>query len=492
MTVSKEQTSSGMWRIRVTNAEGRLVTLEQYETEKEAEDCRIQMKALLREKGVPRGAVTVGDWATKWAKDRTKQDQRRIEQHVVADPIGVIALRALTRRHVKQFFRRLEKKYAMVRGPGRQMVESDRPLSAKSQRDIVSLLRQALNEAVEDEKMASNPITEVRLPKPSSRKALSYLYPEEDRRLLTCERVPFAYRFAYGLLAREGLRVSELLRLTWADVDLEHGILTLDQNKTDDPRCWALDEGCIRALSLWRAERNDSGEEDRVIIGAQGLPLNTLRPQRFRDHLRWAGVRRPELFVTTKNRQAIRVHDLRSTFVTLALAKGNTERWVQDRTGHTTNAMLQRYHRMARTAAEVQLGNLLPLDEGLGMVPRQVPRLAKVPPIPPEPPDSRTRKAVRVSYPAPVSSQDDPGFPGIGTFLEVVEPLLRAAKADDAAAVDRLCEQIADGAQAQIQDLLGLIETARGDGPGKVRAACELVRRFAPTARAEAREAESS
>lgn len=488
MTVSKEQTSSGKWRVRVTNAEGRLVTLEQYDTEEEAEDCRRQMKEILREKGVPSGSLTVGGWATSWAKQRTKQDQRRIEQHVARDPIGGIALRALTRRHVKQFFRRLEKKNAMVRGPGREMVESDRPLSAKSQREIVSLLRQALNEAVEDEKMASNPITEVRLPKPSARKALSYLYPAEDRLLLACERVPFAYRFAYGFLAREGLRVSELLRLTWADVDLEHGILTLDENKTDDPRSWAMDESCISALSLWRAERRDTGEKDRVIIGAQGLPLNTLRPHRFRDHLRWSGVRRPELFATTKNRQAIRVHDLRSTFVTLALAKGNTERWVQDRTGHTTNAMLQRYHRMARTAAEVQLGTLIPLDAGLNMVPRQVPRLAKVPPEPPDRPNSRTRKPVRVSYPAPVSDQDDPGFPGLGTLLEVVGPLLHAARSDDGPAVDRICDRVADGAQAHIQGLLDLIETARGDGPGKVRATCELLRYLAPARSADAEE----
>jgi hypothetical protein len=58
-------------------------------------------------------------------------------------------------------------------------------------------------------------------------------------------------------------------------------------------------------------------------------------------------------------------HDLRSTFVTLALANGKTEAWVMDRTGHTASAMLNRYRRAARFAQELELGGLLPLDEAI-------------------------------------------------------------------------------------------------------------------------------
>jgi integrase len=38
----------------------------------------------------------------------------------------------------------------------------------------------------------------------------------------------------------------------------------------------------------------------------------------------------------TANRAQFRAHDLRGTFVTLALANGKSETWVADRTGHTT------------------------------------------------------------------------------------------------------------------------------------------------------------
>jgi integrase len=61
----------------------------------------------------------------------------------------------------------------------------------------------------------------------------------------------------------------------------------------------------------------------------------------------------------------MRVHDLRGTFVTLSLANGRTETWVQDRTGHTPSAMLNRYRRAARSATELGLGPLRPLQLAL-------------------------------------------------------------------------------------------------------------------------------
>ena len=66
-----------------------------------------------------------------------------------------------------------------------------------------------------------------------------------------------------------------------------------------------------------------------------------------------------------KNRLPIRAHDLRGTFVTLSLANDRTEAWVQDRTGHTSSNMINLYRRTARTAAELGLGELLPLDEAI-------------------------------------------------------------------------------------------------------------------------------
>lgn len=51
--------------------------------------------------------------------------------------------------------------------------------------------------------------------------------------------------------------------------------------------------------------------------------------------------------------------------MTIALANGKTETWVQDRTGHKSSVMINLYRRQARKAAELNLGPLKPLHEAI-------------------------------------------------------------------------------------------------------------------------------
>lgn len=83
---------------------------------------------------------------------------------------------------------------------------------------------------------------------------------------------------------------------------------------------------------------------------------------RFRDHLKLAGVKRATLHEQTAERMRVRLHDLRATFITIALANGKSETFVADRTGHRLSIMINRYRRAARTAAELGLGELTRLD----------------------------------------------------------------------------------------------------------------------------------
>src|SRR5690606_23973465 len=85
----------------------------------------------------------------------------------------------------------------------------------------------------------------------------------------------------------------------------------------------------------------------------------------LRRDLKESGVTRSELFQRTESRLPFRVHDLRGTFVTLALASGRSETWVCDRTGHKSSEMVNRYRRQARTAAEVDLGWFHAMDEAI-------------------------------------------------------------------------------------------------------------------------------
>lgn len=195
------------------------------------------------------------------------------------------------------------------------------------------------------------------LPKVGTRPALSYLYPAEEAQLLACADVPLMTRLLYGVLAREGLRLGEALALRWHHLDLAHGTVRLERTKTGEARTWALGDSVVAAF---RAVSHLHSGDELVFPDVDDKAAKA-----FRAHLGVAKVTRAELFERNEHRRPIRVHDLRATFITLALAGGRTEAWVQDRTGHTTSAMLNRYRRQARHAAELNLGQLRPLNTAI-------------------------------------------------------------------------------------------------------------------------------
>lgn len=169
----------------------------------------------------------------------------------------------------------------------------------------------------------------------------------------------------YGVLIREGLRVSEALNLTWGALDLEHGVIHLDENKTNDPRDWSLDPGVLAALRIWKKfGKKGHSASDRVFARPDGRTLDRYEAAaRLRDCLRDAGVTREQLFERSKNRLALRAHDLRASFVTVSLGTGRSEAWVTDRTGHQSSAMVYEYKREVRLCEELKLGPFLPLVE---------------------------------------------------------------------------------------------------------------------------------
>jgi integrase len=65
-------------------------------------------------------------------------------------------------------------------------------------------------------------------------------------------------------------------------------------------------------------------------------------------------------FHVDPKRRQILLHNLRGTFLTLALANGKSESWISHRTGHRSSAMLNNYKRvicpMARTFRRTRRG----------------------------------------------------------------------------------------------------------------------------------------
>ncbi len=154
------------------------------------------------------------------AEKRTSRfDKYRLERHVYP-VVGTIPLVAFRLQNAEEVMRRIPRK-----------------LSTASRRQIAQLLRRVLQLAEYPARIIEHsPIPRGFLPKVTQTKALAYLYPDEDAKLLACTSVPLVHRLLYGVLAREGLRSNEALTLCWSDLDLERGAIRLDTNKTDDPR----------------------------------------------------------------------------------------------------------------------------------------------------------------------------------------------------------------------------------------------------------------
>ena len=317
----------------------------------------------------PSGALTFQKFAERWTsgelhrefpdhvrrKRSADDDESRLKTHVYPE-IGARELASLT----------LEDALAVMR----KLPEA---LSPATRRHVAQLLSRIFAMAVYPCRiLPSSPLPRGFLPKLRAQKAKAALYPDEEAALLACEAVPLTHRMLYGFSAREGMRASEALRMTFADLDLVRGAVKLDRTKTDQPRSWALDPGTAEALRRWRALRGEVAD-DALVFG--GVVANDGHlAAAFRAHLRAADVRRAELTEESDARRPIRFHDLRATLTTVALASGKSEAWVSARTGHRSSMQIAAYRRLAQQFSDVGAGWFANMAE-------TVPELAKDAPI---------------------------------------------------------------------------------------------------------------
>jgi integrase len=100
-------------------------------------------------------------------------------------------------------------------------------LSAKTVADTRATFRSIMGEAVNLGIIAANPVDRVRPPKarPSGRRALT----ADEARALVSAAATDRLGAAVALLFVQGWRVSEVLGLAWADLDLEAGVATVSR-----------------------------------------------------------------------------------------------------------------------------------------------------------------------------------------------------------------------------------------------------------------------
>jgi integrase len=320
---------------------------------------------------LPLGAETCNAWAERWFVDRegrrgltTVDDDRGRWKKWISPKIGTLPMRdgGVTKNDVEDIVEQLD----------RSVAAGD--LSWKTAINVWAVLSKAFKDAVNAKTrslrvLTMNPALGVSGPEKGAEKALQYLTPAEFLKLVGSTKVPVDFRRAVVLAVFLLVRASELVPLTWDDVDLAAGVVSvhtaLDKKrqakstKTKKTRRVPIDPH-VRPLLV--EMRRECGGAGRVVPVGIGLHL----ARGLRRHLKRAGVARPELHQSTPTRRAIRFHDCRSTGITWHAIAGLDALKIMARSGHEDYKTMQGYVRDAEVlAAGGTFGQVfpqLPLD----------------------------------------------------------------------------------------------------------------------------------
>lgn len=359
-----QRSQDGRWVVRVTLPDGKRVT----RYAKDKADAERQLATLLTTPDLaPAAPYTVATWLDEYLKranvgraPSTILDRKHLGVKIKAN-LGTVRLDKLTPARVQAFVDTLE-------GAHRTRLKS------------VQLLRSALNEAVALGHLTRNPALPVKLPRQPMRKAGVSWTQDQARLFLEVNAdAPKILLFRLGL--QTGARIGELLALRVEDYDAKQRTLRIERTvstaegkgkkgeasykigptKTEaGARSFPLSPDAVQTIQAMLARRaalkveagpawQDGGWLFPNEVG--GLVLYRLA------HRTWAAsLRRVQAHVAAEHaRQGgegevpqfpmIRTHDLRVTFISLALRRGVKPEVVARMVGHSSPLITLRIYR---------------------------------------------------------------------------------------------------------------------------------------------------
>lgn len=211
------------------------------------------------------------------------------------------------------------------------------PMSASGKRKALAALSWCCRVAVKREAISVDPCAEVTVGRVKPREPI-FLMPGQVKKLV--REVPENYRPLILLLAMCGLRVGEAVALNVGDVDVDRARIRIGDSKTGRARDVALPDTVEKMLDL------DRPDSDPLFLATDG---QRIRVNKFR-RCGWVSAKRraglPE---------DLRLHDLRHTAASLAIAAGADVKVVQRMLGHASATMtLDLYgHLLDRRLGEV-------------------------------------------------------------------------------------------------------------------------------------------
>lgn len=177
----------------------------------------------------------------------------------------------------------------------------------------------------------SNPVRQIRMPKPGKPRQRRLEAGEEEALLAACKGSRAYYLHSFVLLAIEtGMRSGEMLAMRWEHVNLNNRTIFLPDTKNGSPRTVPISTRALNAINALPRSINGrmfcSGYHS--IHNAFKLALTKAQETR-QDNVTFL--------------RGLRFHDLRHEAVTRLFEKGLNPIEVSMVSGHKTLSMLQRY-----------------------------------------------------------------------------------------------------------------------------------------------------
>jgi integrase len=190
----------------------------------------------------------------------------------------------------------------------------------------------------------SNPVKQIRIPKPGKPRQRRLEAGEEDALLAACKTSGAHYLHSFVVLAIEtGMRFSELAGVVRANVNLEKRTIYLPDTKNGESRTVPLSTRALNAIHALPSSINGR--------------LFSVKPGSIRSAyliaVQNAQATRPDSVTFL---QGLRFHDLRHEAVTRLFEKGLNPIEVGMVSGHKTLSMLQRYTHLKPESLSHRLG----------------------------------------------------------------------------------------------------------------------------------------
>ena len=327
-------------------------------------ECQEKLKQLRETVTGPRtekvrSEMPFGEWLDFWYQTYVKPQIRpttqanyeaKIYQHIIPE-LGKIPLNQLAQKDLQQFYARMKTGGGLIRTE-----QFGKGLSDSMVRGLHAACRSALEKAVQEELIRTNPAVGCKLP-PKRGREMQVLGREELQRFLIQAQAE-GYFELFLLDLCTGLRRGELLALQWDDLDFKTGTLTVNKQvyevkgrlQVSVPKTRAsirrlvLPPGVVEVLRAYR-ETVDS----RWMFPSPVKEDSPMDPAAVRKRLQTV-LERAEC-------RRLRFHDLRHTFATIASCQGASLFDIGKALGHSTPATTGRIytHLVDRTHEDLVL-----------------------------------------------------------------------------------------------------------------------------------------